>query len=151
MPPRRANMDPAEMAALVAQQIAAVLPGMVAQLSQTIRQEGSSNTNPSTSLNPDTSDKHYKAFTNAQPINFTSSEGAAGLLHWFEKMETTFRMCKCPEDHKVLYASSMFMRRALTWWNNEMRTRGEEAALALTWTEFKDVVTKEFIPKSELQ
>ncbi|KAD3337196.1 hypothetical protein E3N88_32716 [Mikania micrantha] len=65
-------------------------------------------------------------------------------------MESTFLHSDCPENLKVRYATSVYQKRALTWWNTEKRTRGAETALALTWDEVKRLMTEEFCPRNEM-
>ncbi|KAI3797506.1 hypothetical protein L1987_32763 [Smallanthus sonchifolius] len=57
----------------------------------------------------------------------------------------------CPENLKVRYASSVFRKRALTWWNGEKRKRGIEVALALPWADVKTLMTDEFCPRNEVK
>ena len=99
----------------------------------------------------DNTDRHYKSFTNAKPPSYGGSEGAAGLLQWFEKLESTFEMCGCPEGLKVRFASGMFAKRALTWWNNQIKAQTREVLQAQPWAVFKESVTEEFVPEAERQ
>ncbi|MFS8033158.1 hypothetical protein Hanom_Chr17g01566211 [Helianthus anomalus] len=39
-----------------------------------------------------------------RPNTFSGTEGAVGLLHWFEKLESVFEMCECPEARKVKFS-----------------------------------------------
>ncbi|KAD3642175.1 hypothetical protein E3N88_31399 [Mikania micrantha] len=57
----------------------------------------------------------------------------------------------CPDDLRVQYGTSVFQKRALTWWNGEKRNRGAEVALALTWDEVKTLMTEEFCPRNEMK
>ena len=142
MPPRR-DAQPqtnAEIAALVAQQMAAVLPGVVTQIHQIYNNNNNNN-----------AQCNFKTFNSAKPLKFSGSEGATALLQWFESIESTFRHVQCPNERKVDFASSVFQRRALTWWNGIMRDRGAEVAMELTWEEFKDLMKKEFCPRSEIR
>ncbi|MFS7977997.1 hypothetical protein Hanom_Chr10g00910511 [Helianthus anomalus] len=52
-----------------------------------------------------------------RPTTFSGTEGAVGLLHWFEKLESVFEMCECPEARRVKYATGTLEGLALTWWN----------------------------------
>ena len=79
------------------------------------------------------------------------TEGATGLLHWFEGIENTFLNSNCPNNLRVHYAMSVLQKRALTWWNGEKRTRGTDVTLALSWEEFKCVMTEEFCPRNEMK
>ncbi|GKC25964.1 hypothetical protein Tco_1028114 [Tanacetum coccineum] len=40
-----------------------------------------------------------------QPINFKGSEGAVGLIRWFERTESVFSHSNCTEDCKVKFAT----------------------------------------------
>ena len=48
----------------------------------------------------------YKSFMDCKPHNFGGSEGAIGLLRWFEKVESCFAMCNCPPADRVKYATA---------------------------------------------
>ncbi|GKD97937.1 hypothetical protein Tco_1381834, partial [Tanacetum coccineum] len=47
----------------------------------------------------------YKEFKSCQPINFKGSEGAVGLIRWFERTESVFSRSNCTEDCKVKFAT----------------------------------------------
>ncbi|KAJ0466402.1 putative retrotransposon gag domain-containing protein [Helianthus annuus] len=78
-------------------------------------------------------------------------KGATGLLQWFESIKSTFRHVQCLDNRKVEFASSVFQKRALTWWNGIMRDRGAEVALAQTWAELRALMMREFCPRHELR
>nr|GEX16670.1 putative reverse transcriptase domain-containing protein [Tanacetum cinerariifolium] len=44
----------------------------------------------------------YKEFMSCQPFNFKGSEGAIGLIRWFERTELVFSYSNCTEDCKEL-------------------------------------------------
>ncbi|GJX63977.1 hypothetical protein Tco_0298320 [Tanacetum coccineum] len=44
----------------------------------------------------------YKEFMSCQPINFKGTEGAVGLIRWFEGTESVFSHSNCTEDYKEL-------------------------------------------------
>ncbi|GKD11273.1 reverse transcriptase domain-containing protein, partial [Tanacetum coccineum] len=44
----------------------------------------------------------YKEFMSYQPFNFNGSEGAVGLIRWFERTESVFSHSNCTEDCKEL-------------------------------------------------
>ena len=66
-------------------------------------------------------------------------------------MENTFLHNECPDHLRVRHASSVLEKRALTWWNGEKQKRGSEVATTLTWEEFKELMVKEFCPRSEVR
>ncbi|GJU44137.1 putative nucleotidyltransferase, ribonuclease H [Tanacetum coccineum] len=47
----------------------------------------------------------YKEFMSCQSINFKGTEGAIGLIHWFERTESLFSRSNCTEDCKVKFAT----------------------------------------------
>ncbi|GJT46176.1 hypothetical protein Tco_0954891 [Tanacetum coccineum] len=77
----------------------------------------------------------YQDFMKCQPLNFNGTEGAVGLIRWFEKMETIFHISNCLEKYQVKYATCTLLNSALTWWNSHKRTIGTDAAFAMTWRE----------------
>ncbi|GJZ64284.1 hypothetical protein Tco_0620705 [Tanacetum coccineum] len=58
----------------------------------------------------------YKEFMSYQPINFKGSEGAIGLIHWFERTESMFSCSNYTEDCKVKFAYwVLLIKNALSW------------------------------------
>ncbi|GJR91283.1 putative reverse transcriptase domain-containing protein, partial [Tanacetum coccineum] len=41
--------------------------------------------------------------------------------------------------------------KALTWWNSQVQTRGREAAVGMTWEDFKALMKEEYCPSNEMQ
>ncbi|KAI3794646.1 hypothetical protein L1987_37279 [Smallanthus sonchifolius] len=79
------------------------------------------------------------------------TNGATGLLQWFESIESTFLNSDCPDNLRVRYATSVFQKRALTWWSGEKRNRGMDVAMDLPWDEVKRLMTEEFCPRNEMK
>ncbi|KAJ0922399.1 putative retrotransposon gag domain-containing protein [Helianthus annuus] len=139
MPPRRnVQQSDAELAAIIAQQMAAMLPNLITHINLATN----NNVNAPAPCN-------FKQFNSAKPLKFSGSEGATGLLQWFESLESTFRHVQCPNNRKVEFASSVFQKRALTWWNGVMRDRGAEISLGQTWEELRALMMREFCPRHE--
>jgi len=136
-----------KLASVIAKQMAAMMPNMFVQFNQAMNASGNSSANED--VNPTRC--NFKYFNSCKPPTFSGDEGATGLLQWFEGMENTFIMSDCPNDRKVRYAASALQKRALTWWVGEKRNRGEEAAIALSWAEFKTIMTAEFCPRNEVK
>ncbi|KAF5785408.1 putative retrotransposon gag domain-containing protein [Helianthus annuus] len=101
----------------------AAIPNIVAQCNQ--------------ALNNNNAPCNFNTFNSAKPSKFSGSQGATALLQWFESPESTFRHVQCPNERKVDFASSVFEKRALMWWNSVMRDRGADVALAQTWEELR--------------
>ncbi|KAJ0725997.1 putative transcription factor interactor and regulator CCHC(Zn) family [Helianthus annuus] len=86
-----------------------------------------------------------------KPQTFSGTEGAVGLLRWFEKAESVFAMCNCPVGDRVKYAAGTLEDGALTWWNAQVQLLGIEAANATTWDDFKELMREEYCPRDEIQ
>nr|GEW01077.1 putative reverse transcriptase domain-containing protein [Tanacetum cinerariifolium] len=82
---------------------------------------------------------------------FFGTEGAVGLLTWFESTEFVLHITKCPAESQVEFAASMIQGRALTWWNTLVQTRGWAAAIAQPWKDLKKLLMKEYYPDDEIQ
>ena len=93
----------------------------------------------------------YKDFTNAKPKTFNGSGGVVALLQWFEKTESVFEICACPEANKVMFAACTFSKRALTWWNGHVKTLTLPVASSITWEDLKTMLMKEYCPRGEIQ
>ncbi|KAK1421783.1 hypothetical protein QVD17_24409 [Tagetes erecta] len=126
-------------ASIVAKEMAAVIPTLMTNL------------NNHTVVNPPHSECSFKKFSSCNPTKFSRTEGATALLQWFESMENTFLNSECPENLKVRHATSALQKQALTWWNGEKRKRGVDAAMALSWDEVKELMTREYCPRNEVK
>ncbi|GJS03121.1 hypothetical protein Tco_0319629 [Tanacetum coccineum] len=58
---------------------------------------------------------NYKEFVSCQPSYFNGIEGAAELIHWFERTESVFSRSHCAEENKVTYATGTLTDDALSW------------------------------------
>ncbi|GKE65684.1 putative reverse transcriptase domain-containing protein [Tanacetum coccineum] len=68
-----------------------------------------------------------------------------------EKIELVQDMSGYGENQKVKYTTCSFIGKALTWWNSQVQTRGREAAVGMTWEDFKTLTMDEFCPNNEMQ
>nr|GFC15035.1 putative reverse transcriptase domain-containing protein [Tanacetum cinerariifolium] len=55
-----------------------------------------------------------KEFLKCKLRNFNGTEGAVGLIRWFEKMKSVFCMCNCAENYHVKYVTCTLLDGALT-------------------------------------
>ncbi|GJZ73691.1 hypothetical protein Tco_0637837 [Tanacetum coccineum] len=46
---------------------------------------------------------------------------------------------------------SMMEREALTWWNTQVQARGREAAIGMSWNDFKAMLVEELCPSNEME
>ncbi|GJR70676.1 putative reverse transcriptase domain-containing protein [Tanacetum coccineum] len=51
------------------------------------------------------------------------------------------------KNQKVRYAASSLVNKALTWWNTQVQARGHEAAMAMTWNDFKALMVEGILPR----
>ncbi|GJZ12908.1 hypothetical protein Tco_0548138 [Tanacetum coccineum] len=79
----------------------------------------------------------YKEFMACNLKDYEGKGGAIVYTRWIEKMESVQDMSRCEENQKVKYNAGSFISKALTWWNSQVRTRGREAAVGMTWEDFK--------------
>ncbi|GJV86194.1 putative reverse transcriptase domain-containing protein [Tanacetum coccineum] len=52
---------------------------------------------------------------------------------------------------EVRHVASSLVKNALTWWNTQVQARGREAAMAMTWNDFKALMVEEFCPSNEME
>ncbi|GKA07084.1 hypothetical protein Tco_0686308 [Tanacetum coccineum] len=76
----------------------------------------------------------YKEFMSCQPFNFKGTEGAVGLIRWFERTESVFLRSNYTEECKVKFATGTLTEEALSWWNSFAQPIGIEEAYKITWT-----------------
>ncbi|GJY26388.1 reverse transcriptase domain-containing protein [Tanacetum coccineum] len=93
----------------------------------------------------------FNAFQSCNPKEYGGKGGAIVLTRWIEKMENVIDNSGCAENQKVKYAASSLVNKALTWWNTQFQARGREAAIAMTWNEFKELLVEEFYPSNEME
>ncbi|GJY85318.1 reverse transcriptase domain-containing protein [Tanacetum coccineum] len=72
---------------------------------------------------------NYKGFMNCQPSYFNGTEGAVGLIRWFERTESVFSRSKCAEEDRVTFST----------------------ANGITWTELKRLLTNKLCPRTEVK
>ncbi|GJW55115.1 putative reverse transcriptase domain-containing protein [Tanacetum coccineum] len=93
----------------------------------------------------------YKGFQACDPKEYDGKGGVIALTRWIEKMENVLDNSGCSENQKVKYAASSFVNKALTWWNTQIQARGREAAIGMTWNDFKALLVEEFCPSNEME
>ncbi|GKB95696.1 hypothetical protein Tco_0981833 [Tanacetum coccineum] len=128
---------PNEIADEVTQQLNAALPKLLTQLVQALggNRANQREATPSCSI---------KTFRASGAKEFFNTEGAVGLLTWFESTDSVLYITKCPVESQVEFADSMLQGRALTLWNTLVQTRGRAAAIAQPWEDFKKLLMKEY-------
>ncbi|GJX62400.1 reverse transcriptase domain-containing protein [Tanacetum coccineum] len=94
---------------------------------------------------------NYKEFIRCQPFYFNGTEGAVGLIRWFERTESVFSRSICAEENKVTFATGTLIVNALSWWNAYAQPMGVEQANQITWTELKRLLTNKYCPRTEIK
>ncbi|GJV41011.1 reverse transcriptase domain-containing protein [Tanacetum coccineum] len=94
---------------------------------------------------------NYKEFISCQPFCFNGTEGAVGLIRWFERTESVFSQSRCAEENKVTFATGTLTDDALSWWNAYAQPMGIEQANRTTWTELKRLLTNKYCPRTEIR
>ncbi|GKD69159.1 hypothetical protein Tco_1323249 [Tanacetum coccineum] len=145
--PNNDNENP-EIAALIAQQLQTILPQIVSQVTNIVNNANNGNGGNGNGGNNRCT---FKAFQSCNPEEYDGKGGAIVLTRWIEKIENVIDNSGCPENQKVRYAASSLVNKALTWWNIQVQERGREAAMAMTWNEFKALLVEEFCPSNEME
>ncbi|GJS82951.1 reverse transcriptase domain-containing protein [Tanacetum coccineum] len=60
-------------------------------------------------------------------------------------------MSGCKDNQKVKYTAGSFVGKALTWWNSQIHTRGQEEAVGTSWEDFKMLTMEELCLSNEMQ
>ncbi|GJY79269.1 hypothetical protein Tco_0485070 [Tanacetum coccineum] len=82
---------------------------------------------------------NYKEFISCQPFYFNGTEGAVGLIRWFERTESVFSRSRCAEENKVTFAYA------------HAQPMGIEQANQITCTELKRLLTNKYCPRTEIR
>ncbi|GJW59127.1 reverse transcriptase domain-containing protein [Tanacetum coccineum] len=133
MPPKRTSTSeaPAMTQAAIRKLVANSVTAAFEAQATTMANADNTNRNTGEREAPVARKCSYKEFMSCQPINFKGSEGACGLIRWFERTESMFSRSNCTEDCKVKFAT--------------------EEAYKITWVEFKKLLVKKYCPQTEVQ
>ncbi|GJT19052.1 reverse transcriptase domain-containing protein [Tanacetum coccineum] len=153
MPPKRTSKSETPTITLVAYQqliangIATALKAQAATIAST--------SNPNRNTGPIgihvTKTGNYKEFVSCQPFYFNGTEGAVGLIRWFERTKSVFSRSNCAEENKVTFATGTLTDDALSWWNSYAQPIGIDQANQITWTELKRLLTNKYCPQTEVK
>ncbi|GJV46595.1 hypothetical protein Tco_1431131 [Tanacetum coccineum] len=118
MPPKRTltseapTMTQVAIRKLVADSVATGLKAQAATMANT------NNPNSGLRKTPIARKCTYKKFMSCQPFYFNGTEGAVGLIRWFEHIESVFSHSNCAEKNKVKLAINTLTEEALFWWTS---------------------------------
>ncbi|PWA55069.1 reverse transcriptase domain-containing protein [Artemisia annua] len=93
----------------------------------------------------------YREFSACKPVDFDGNGGAIAYTRWVEKMESVINISECADHQKIKYAACSLTGKALTWWNTQIQARGREAAIRMSWDDFKALLKEEYCPDNEMQ
>ncbi|GJY30423.1 hypothetical protein Tco_0413918 [Tanacetum coccineum] len=88
---------------------------------------------------------------NSDAINDNIRGDVRNVIENMTKMESVQDMSGCEVNQKVRYNAGSFVGKALTWWNSLIHTRGREAAIGMSWEDFKTLTKEEICPSNEMQ
>ncbi|GKC59676.1 hypothetical protein Tco_1087274 [Tanacetum coccineum] len=151
MPPKRTSTS--ETPAITLDVIRQLIADFTAALeAQTAAMASASNPNRNINLTrtPIVKTGNYKEFISCQPFYFNGTEGAVGLIRWFERTESVFSRSRCAEENKVTFANGTLTDDALSWWNAYAQLMGIEQANQITWTELKRLLTNKYCHRTEI-
>ncbi|GJW27348.1 hypothetical protein Tco_0041159 [Tanacetum coccineum] len=115
MPPKRTSTS--ETPAITLDAIRQLITDLTTAVeAQTVAIASTSNPNNLTGT-PTVKTGNYKEFISCQPFCFNGTEGAVGLIRWFERTESVFSRSRCAEENKVTFATGTLTDDALSWWN----------------------------------
>ncbi|GJS47147.1 putative reverse transcriptase domain-containing protein [Tanacetum coccineum] len=140
-------MSQAAIKKLVADSVAAALEAQAATMANT----NNTNRNTKPRETPVAINCSYKEFMSYQPFNFKGTEGAVGLIRWFERTESVFLCSNYTEDCKVKFSTGTLIEEALYWWNSFSQPIGIEEAYKITWFKFKNLLIKKYYPRTEVK
>nr|GEZ15987.1 reverse transcriptase domain-containing protein [Tanacetum cinerariifolium] len=107
-------MTRAAIRQLVTNNVATALEAQAANMTNT----DNTNRNPKLRETPAIRKCTYKEFMSCQPLYFNGTDGAVGLIRWFERTESVFSRSNCTKDYKVKFATGTLTKNALSWWNS---------------------------------
>ncbi|GJU12605.1 hypothetical protein Tco_1135001 [Tanacetum coccineum] len=146
--PGPSNDENPDITAIIVQQLQNIIPQIVTQVTDNVNNAnangGNGNGGNGGNGNGGNNGCSYKAFLACNPRDYDGKDGAVALTWWIEKMDSVIENSGCAENQKVKYAASSFINKALTWWNTQVQARGREAAMRMTWVEFKALLVEEF-------
>ncbi|GJT76334.1 putative reverse transcriptase domain-containing protein [Tanacetum coccineum] len=153
MPPKRASTTeaPAMTQDAIRKLVADSVTSALEAQATTMASASNPNRNTGPTGTPAVKTGNYKEFISCQPFYFNGTEGAVGLIRWFERTESVFSHSRCAEENKVTFATGTLTDDALSWWNAYAQPMGIEQANQITWTELKRLLTNKYCPRTEIR
>nr|GEU50104.1 reverse transcriptase domain-containing protein [Tanacetum cinerariifolium] len=125
-----------------------ILPQIITKVTNNVNNE---NANGGNGGNDGNNRCSYKTFLASNSLDYDGKGGAVVLTRWIEKIKSVIENSGCGKIKKVKYAASSFINKALTWWNTWVQARGREAAIGMSWADFKPLLMEEFCPSNKME
>ncbi|GJT73697.1 putative reverse transcriptase domain-containing protein [Tanacetum coccineum] len=144
------NLD---ITAIIAHQLQTILPQIVTQVTNNVNNANNGNGGNGGGENRNGGNNvcTFKVFQSCNPKEYDGKGGAIVLTRWIEKMENMIDNSGCAKNQKVRYTASSLVNKALTWWNTQVQAKGREAAMSMTWNDFKALIVEEFCLSNEMK
>ncbi|GJU48648.1 reverse transcriptase domain-containing protein [Tanacetum coccineum] len=153
-----------DFSTIIAQKLQNLLPTIVAQVDGQSRGQGNGRNQNGNAVDDhiqgdvgnviENNDRRGCTYKELLACNLKEYDGKGGAIvytRWIEKMETVQDMSGCRDSQKVKYTAGSFVGKALTWWNSQIYTRRREAAVGMSWEDFKTFTREKFCPSNEMQ
>ncbi|GKD85442.1 hypothetical protein Tco_1356596 [Tanacetum coccineum] len=103
MPPKRMSTSetPAITLAGIQQLINDGISSALKAQAASMASASNPNRNTRPTVTPVAKTRNYKEFISCQPFYFNGTEGAAGLIHWFERTKSVFSGSNYAEENKI--------------------------------------------------
>ncbi|GJY04346.1 reverse transcriptase domain-containing protein [Tanacetum coccineum] len=153
MPPKRTSTSktPAITLAAIQQLITDGISSALKVQAAIMASASNPNRNTGPTGTPVAKTGNYKEFVSYQPFYFNGTEGAVGLIRWFEQTESVFSRSNCAEENKVTFVTGTLTDDALSWWNAYAQPIGIDHANQITWSELKRLLTNKYCPRTEVK
>jgi hypothetical protein len=151
------SMSQADLAKLIADQIAATIPTIAAMLKADALDQGNNGgSNGGSGMDSGFTGGSgagctYNSYLACRPPAFKGIDGATNVIQWIKSVEVVIRRSGCALNQAVTYVTGMFQCPAFTWWNSIISARGADAVDEMLWTDFKDLMLKMFFPRNKIQ
>nr|GEX15257.1 reverse transcriptase domain-containing protein [Tanacetum cinerariifolium] len=93
----------------------------------------------------------YKEFMSCQSFYFNGTEGAVGLIRWFERTKLVFSRSNCTEDCRMKFVAGTLTEDTFSWWNSYAKPIRIEQANKIAWSELKRFLTNKYCPRTEVK
>ncbi|GKA24370.1 putative reverse transcriptase domain-containing protein [Tanacetum coccineum] len=128
------NDENPNIAVIITQQLQNIISQIVTQVTDNVNNAnangGNGNGGNGRNVNGGNNGYSYKAFLACNPRDCDGKGGAVALTRLIEKMKSVIENNGCAEIQKA---------------------RGQEAAIGMTWVEFKALLVEEFCPSNEME